>query len=269
LSLVGFIVREFRTRDPIVQLRIFANRNFGLGTLIATLYGFTFYGVIAMLPLFLQTLLGYSALDSGLAVSPRGLGSLLSMAMMGVLVNYIDSRILLACGFTLLGYSTLMLSHINLGISINSVIVPNFINGFAGGLIFVPLTTLTMSYLRREEIGNASGIYNLMRNIGGSIGIAAVTTNLVRGAQAHQNYLGANLAASNPTVAALLQGLQAKFQAGGASASDAHQMAVGAIYRSLQQQASLLAYADNFRLLGFLALLCIPLVVLFRRKKAH
>jgi DHA2 family multidrug resistance protein len=108
-----------------------------------------------------------------------------------------------------------------------------------------------------------------MRNIGGSIGIAAVTTNLVRGAQAHQNYLGANLAAGNPTVMALVQGLQAKFQAGGASASDAHQMAVGAIYRSLQQQASLLAYADNFRLLGFLALLCIPLVVLFRRKKAH
>jgi DHA2 family multidrug resistance protein len=126
-----------------------------------------------------------------------------------------------------------------------------------------------MSYLRREEIGNASGIYNLMRNIGGSIGIAAVTTNLVRGAQAHQNYLGANLAAGNPIVGTLLQGLQARFQAGGASASDAHQKALGAIYRSIQQQASLLAYADNFRLMGFLALLCIPLVVLFQRKKTH
>jgi DHA2 family multidrug resistance protein len=269
LALAGFIVRELTDREPIVQLRVLANRNFRVGTLLTGLFGVILYGVTAMLPLFLQTQMGYSALDSGLAVSPRGLGSLLSMAMMGVLVNYIDSRILLACGFTLLGYSTLLLSHINLGISIGSVIVPNFINGFAGGLLFVPLTTLTMSYLRREEIGNASGIYNLMRNIGGSIGIAAVTTNLVRGAQAHQNYLGANLTAGNPTVAALLEGLQARFQAGGASAADAHHRAVEAVYRSLQQQASLLAYADNFRLLGFLALLCIPLVVLFRRKKAH
>jgi DHA2 family multidrug resistance protein len=269
LALAGFIVRELTDREPIVQLRVLANRNFRVGTLLTGLFGVILYGVTAMLPLFLQTQMGYSALDSGLAVSPRGLGSLLSMAMMGLLINYIDNRILLACGFALLGYSTLLLSHINLGISMVSVIVPNFINGFAGGLLFVPLTTLTVSYLRREEIGNATGIYNLMRNIGGSIGIAAVTTNLVRGAQAHQNYLGANLTANNPTVAGLLQGLQARFQAGGASASDAHRKAVGAIYRSLQQQASLLAYADNFRLMGFLALLCIPLVVLFRRKKAH
>jgi DHA2 family multidrug resistance protein len=265
IALVGFIVRELKSREPIVQLRILANRNFCVGTLIASLYGFTFYGVIAMLPLFLQTVLGYSALDSGLAVSPRGLGSLLSMMLVGVLVNYVDGRILLASGFAIFGYSTLMLSHLNLGISMGSVAMPNFINGFAGGFIFVPLTTMTMGLLRKQEIGNASGIYNLMRNIGGSVGIATITAFLVRSAQTHQNYLAANLTAGNPTAVTFLQGLQAKFHAGGASAASAHQLALGALYRSVQQQASLLAYADNFQLLGFLAMICIPPVLFLRR----
>jgi DHA2 family multidrug resistance protein len=268
-ALLGFVVREFRIREPIVQLRILANRNFLVGTVIACLYGFVLYGVTAILPLFLQTQMGYSAMESGLTVSPRGLGSLLSMIAVGVLVNYVDGRILLACGFAIFGYSCLLLSHINLAISMVSVAVPNFINGFAGGFVFVPLTTMAMGLLRKQEIGNAAGVYNLMRNIGGSVGIATVTTMLVRGAQVHQNYLAANVTAGNPTAMALLQGLQAKFSMGGASAWDAHLEAMGALYRSVQQQASLLAYADNFRLLGFLSLLCVPLAMLFRRVKKH
>ena len=264
-AFVGFVVRELTNREPIVQLRILLNRNFGVGTLIATMYGFALYGVTALLPLYLQTLMGYSALDSGLAVSPRGLGSLIAMMFVGILVNYVDGRILLACGFAGFGFSTFMLSHINLGISMWSVALPNFINGFAGGFIFVPLTTMTMSRLRKQEIGNAAGVYNLMRNIGGSIGIATVTAFLVRGSQTHQNYLAANATATNPTATAALEGLQARFMAGGASAFDAHLQALGTIYRSIQQQAALLAYADNFRLMGYLSLLCIPLVLLMAR----
>jgi len=265
VALLGFIVREFMSREPIVQLRILANRNFAVGTLITGIYGFALYGVTAILPLFLQTLLGYSALDSGLAVSPRGVGSFLSMLIVGILVNYIDARVLLAFGFGLLGYSTLLLSHVSLGISMSSVVVPNLLNGFAGGFIFVPLTTLTMSRLRKEEIGNAAGVYNLMRNIGGSIGIASVTTLLVRGAQTHQNYLAANLTAGNPATAQILHGLGAKFVLGGSSAATAHQEALGMLYRSVQQQATALAYVDNFRMMGYLALLCILPVLLFQR----
>jgi DHA2 family multidrug resistance protein len=264
-ALLGFIVREFVNREPIVQLRALGNRNFGVGTLIATIYGFSLYGMTALLPLFLQTVLGYSALDSGLAVSPRGLGSLIAMILVGVLVNYVDGRILLACGFAGFVYSTFLLSHINLGISMWSVAMPNFLNGFTGGFIFVPLTTMTMSRLRKQDIGNASGIYNLCRNVGGSIGIATVTTFLVRGSQTHQSYLAANLAPSNPTAMAFMQGLQAKFLHGGASAWAAHQDALGLLYRSIQQQAALLSYADNFRLMGYLSLLCIPLVLLFAK----
>jgi DHA2 family multidrug resistance protein len=185
------------------------------------------------------------------------------------LVKYVDGRLLLACGFGILGYSTILLSHINLGVSMVSIIVPNLLNGFSGGLIFVPLTTMTMARLRKEEIGNASGIYNLMRNIGGSIGIASVTTVLVRSSQIHQSYLVANITAGSSGVVEILHGLQAKFSLGGTDSYTAYQKALGALYESMQRQASLLAYTDNFRLLGYLSLLCIPLAVLFHRVRRH
>jgi len=265
VALAGFIVREVRSREPIVQLRVLGNRNFRVGTLITGVYGFILYGVTAMLPLFLQTVLGYSALESGLTVSPRGIGSILSILIVGALANRVDGRVLLACGFAILAWSTFLLGHINLGISIGSVALPNLINGFAGGFIFVPLTTMTMSRLRKEEIGNAAGIYNLMRNIGGSIGIASVTALLVRGSQTHQNYLAGNLTASSPAAVGMLESLQRKFAAGGADGFTAQREALGALYLSMQQQAAVLAYADNFRLLGYLSLLCIPPLVFLHR----
>jgi len=264
VALIGFVLREFTHREPIVQLRVLANGNFRTGTLITGLYGFVLYGVTALMPLFLQTLMGYPALDSGLAVSPRGIGSILSMVVAGVLVNYVDGRAMLAFGFAIFGYSILMLSRVNLSISMLSIVIPNILNGFAGGFIFVPLTTITMGRLRKDTIGNAAGIYNLMRNLGGSIGIATVTTYLVRGSQVHQNYLMAHVSPANPAVSDLLHGLERTFLRGGAGPYSAHQKALGELYSMVQQQTSLLAYVDNFRLLGYLALLCIPLAICFR-----
>ena len=269
IAFLGFILREFIIREPIVQLRILANRNFLVGTIITGLYGVILFGVTAELPLFLQTQMGYSAMDAGLAVTPRGLGTMISMIMVGILVNYVDARILLACGFAIFGYSSILLSHINLSISFGSVAWPNFINGFAGGFVFVPLTTMSMGLLRKAEIGNAAGIYNLMRNIGGSVGIAAVTALLVRGTQIHQNYLGAYVTAGSPAASAMIHGLQTRFAVSGASAYNASQEAWGYLYQSIQRQCSLLAYADNFRLLGYLALLCVPLAMFFRRVKKN
>ena len=269
IALVGFIYRELVVRDPIVQLHVLLNRNFSMGTLITGVYGFVLYGATAMLPLFLQTMMGYSALQSGLTVSPRGLGAMASMMAVGVLVRYIDGRVLMAFGFALLGYSTWMLGNISLEIGMASVIVPNVLNGCAMGFVFVPLTTMSLSRLRKEEIGNATGIYNLMRNIGGSVGIATVMTLLVRGAQAHQSYLTANLTAGSPITMRMLQGLGARFFHEGASANTAYQEAMGALYRSVMQQSAVLAYADNFRLLAILSLACVPLVLLFQRVRKH
>jgi DHA2 family multidrug resistance protein len=266
-AFLGFVARELLCRDPIVQLHALSNRNLFFGTMIAGVYGVCLYGVTVLMPLFLQTVLGYSALDSGLAVSPRGLGSLIAMIVVGLLANRIDSRLLLAFGFAVFGGSALMLSDVNLVISMRSVAWPNFINGFGGGFVFVPLTTMTMGLLRKQDIGNAAGIYNLIRNIGGSIGIAALTAFLVRGSQTHQDYLGAHLTAGNAAVSDMIAALSARFAALGADPVTAHQEALGALYNSLQQQAAVLAYADDFRMLGYLALFCIPLVLLLKRPR--
>jgi DHA2 family multidrug resistance protein len=263
-SFVAFLVREIRVRDPIVQLHVLLNRNFSVGTFVTGLYGFVLYASTALLPLFLQTLLGYSALDSGLAVSPRGIGSMASMVVAGALASRVDGRWMLMFGFFVFGVSTLMLSHLNLGIGMNSVVVPNVLNGFAGGFVFVPLTTMAMGRLQRQEIGNAAGIYNLVRNIGGSVGIATATALLVRRGQVHQNYLAANIGATDPVANGSIAGLQSALHTAGSDPFTAHQMALGAIYRSLQQQASLMAYVDGFRLLGYLALLCVPIILLFQ-----
>jgi DHA2 family multidrug resistance protein len=263
IAFLAFVARELHCRQPIVHLRILLDRNFATGTIITGLYGFVFNSTTALLPLFLQTLLGYPALDSGLAVSPRGLGSMLSMFFAGLLANRIQARYMLTFGFIVLGISTFALGHVNLEISILTVALPNFFNGFAGGFIFVPLTTMAMGRLPKNEIGNAAGIYNLVRNIGGSIGIATATTLLVRRSQVHQNFLAAHFTASD-AASSMVRGLQASLFTSGASSWDAHQKALGAIYRIVQQQASLLAYVDNFRILGFLSLVCIPFVFFFR-----
>jgi DHA2 family multidrug resistance protein len=269
LALIAFIIRELTDHDPIVQLRVFLDRNFAMGTLITCIYGFVLYAATAMLPLFLQTMMGYSALQSGLSVSPRGIGAMASMIMVGILVRYVDGRLLMAFGFALLGYSTWILGNLSLEIGMSSVIVPNVINGFAMGFIFVPLTTMTLSRLRKQDIGNGSGIYNLMRSVGGSIGIATVMAMLVRGAQTHQNTLAADAGLGSPVASMMARGLQARLFSQGADMVTAHQKALGALYRSVQQQSALLAYADNFRLIAILALLCIPLVLLFKQVKKH
>ncbi len=263
-AFVGFIAREFLCRDPIVELRALYNRNFGIGTILTGFYGVLLYGVTAFLPLFLQTLVGYTATASGFAVSPRGLGSMLGMVAVGILIHYFDERILLAIGLAIFGVSAFAFSHVNLDISMAAVILPNFFNGFGGGFVFVPMTTLAMGRLRKEEMGNAAGIYNLVRNIGGSIGIAALTAAVVRNEQTHQNYLGANLTATGAPATAALRGLTAHFAAAGSDPVTAHLKALGMIYQSLQQQAAVLAYADNFRYLAYLSMLCIGLAMSFR-----
>jgi DHA2 family multidrug resistance protein len=263
LALVAFVWREVGHPEPIVQLRVLGNRNFGVGTLITGIYGFVLYGFTAMLPLFLQTLMGYPALNSGLAVSPRGLGSILAMIVVGRLVNLVDGRLLLACGFGVLSLSAFMLSRVNLEISMGSVILPNLLNGFATGCIFVPLTTMTMGRLAKEEIGNAAGIYNLMRNLGGSIGIASIMTFLVRGTQTHRSYLMADVTPGSAALAQRLHGFEGRLFLAGASPSAAHAKALGLVDALVQHQASLFAYVDNFRVLGVLAAVCVPLALLF------
>jgi DHA2 family multidrug resistance protein len=261
VTLLTFVIWELSTKEPIVDLRVLKNRNFAVGTSLMTVLGVVLYGTIALLPLFLQTLLGYPALQSGMAVSPRGFGSIASMILVGRLIGKIDGRYLVTFGFLVLGYATLMFSDINLTISSSSIVWPGIISGFAMGFIFVPLTTMAMGTLPNEQMGNASGVFNLMRNTGGSIGIATMTTMLARGGQIHQATLVQNVNPYNPVLQQRLQGLA---QAGVAQ----NQKGLAAIYGMVAKQAMVLSYIDNFRLLAFLSFLCIPAVFLFKRVKA-
>jgi DHA2 family multidrug resistance protein len=266
-ALVAFVARELRTPSPIVDLRVLANRNFAVGVLLITVMGAILYASIALLPLFLQTLLGYPALQSGKAVTPRGFGALASMAVVGSLVRRIDGRVLVAFGFTILATATWMLGRLNLDVSMRDIVWPNVIAGVAMGFIFVPLTTLAVGDLRNEQIGNATGIYNLVRNLGGSAGIAMVTTLLSRGAQAHQAALVRNVTPYDPEAQQWLAEVTAALSAQSEPATAAEQ-AQQLLYRIVHQQATLLAFVDNFRLLSLLCLGCIALVVLFRKTRA-
>jgi DHA2 family multidrug resistance protein len=264
VSLIAFIVRELRIAHPIVDLRILQNRNFAVGTVLITVLGVFLYSTIAMLPIFLQTLLGYSALMSGLAITPRGMGAFLMNLIVGRVIGFVDTRILIASGLTVLGLSGLMFSRLNLGIAMPNVVWPNFLNGVGASMIFVSLTTTTMGRLRNEQLGNAAGIYNLMRNIGGSIGIAAVTTLLARWTQVHQATLVTHLTPYDPAyqrwLATARSGLGSRV-----GALDAGPKSVGLLYNVLGQQARLLAFMDIFRVVSTLALLAVPLVLLFKR----
>jgi DHA2 family multidrug resistance protein len=267
IGLMAFIIWELRSKEPIVNLRVLANRNFAVGTALIAAMGMVLYGTTALLPLFLQTLLGYPALESGLAVSPRGIGAVISMIVVGRLVAKIDGRYLIMFGFGLVGFSTYLLADIDLQISMGSIVWPQVLSGLAIGFVFVPLTIMATGTLTNEQIGNATGIFNLMRNIGGSFGIAAVTTMLARAAQLHQATMVQHLTPYDPAYQQHLHTMTSALAARGNHITAAQQ-AYGAIYQTLVQQATLLAYIDNFRLLAFLCLVCVPAALLFKRVKA-
>jgi len=267
-SLVAFVFWELRSDHPIVNLRVLKNRNFAVGTMLITLMGVVIYSPLALLPEFLQVLLGYPALDSGLAQSPRGLGAFLMLPLIGYLTGRLDARRLIAVGFATAGLAIFMFGNINLDIGIASIALPNFLQGLGMSMVFVPLTTITTATLPNDEIANATGIYNLMRNIGGSTGISMVTTMLARGAQAHQTILVAHLTPYN----AVYQSRLRLFQAGltpRVGSVQAHHQAVGALYYQLVQQSTMLAYIDNFRWLALITVACLAGVFLLKRVNPH
>lgn len=268
VALVAFVIWELRTPDPIVNLRVLSNRNFAVGTALIATVGIALYGTTALLPLFLQTLLNYPALQSGLAVSPRGIGAIVSMVLVGRLIGKVDGRYLIVFGFGILAVSTYFLSDINLQITIASITWPQVFSGFALGFVFVPLTVIATGTLSNEQIGNATGIYNLMRNVGGSFGIAAVTTMLARGTQAHQAAMVSHLTPYDPVFQQRLSEMASNFATHGNSVT-AMQQAYGAVYQTLVRQATLLAYIDNFRFLAFMCLICLPAGFLFKKVRAR
>ena len=266
ISLVAFLIRELRAKQPLVDLKIFRHRNFTLGCVLIGLFGASIYGLITLLPLFYQELMGYTAFAAGWAVSPRGIGAICAMPVIGYLTAKMDNRWLIAFGFSLFGAASLWFGEVNLGIGQWTFLWAILISGFGSGCVFVPLSTTAMAFLKNEEIGNASGLYNLFRNIGGSIGISVVNTIVARHEQLHRVELSRWLDAGRPSVQSALQGMEQYLTAQGASPTTASQQAYGLLNETLTAQARLWSYVDDFRYMAIACFACVPIV--FTLKKA-
>jgi MFS transporter, DHA2 family, multidrug resistance protein len=266
VALVAFIVRELKIRAPLVDLKVFLDRNFTMGCILIALFGGVIYGVVTLLPLFYQTLLGYTAAAAGLAVSPRGLGAIAIMPVIGVLTGRLDGRWLIVTGFAVFGWTSLWMGNLTLDISPSSLLWPIIISGMGTGMVFVPLATISMGTLANEQIGNASGLFNLVRNVGGGVGISMVNTLVARHSQIHQAELVQNLTPGNPAfnqAYGAAQGLMLQ----SAPPNVAAQRAYGILQGTLAQQSAAFSYVDVFRYLAIACFICGVMVFFMKRVK--
>jgi DHA2 family multidrug resistance protein len=266
-GLIAFVVRELRTNHPVVDLRVFRNRTYATGVFMMTILGFVLYGSTVLLPLLLQTVMGYPAIESGLAMLPRGLGSFLFMPIVGILMGKVEPRKLLGVGLCIAGYSLFALGGLNLGAGYWDIFWPQIWQGMSMGLLFVPLTTITNDPIPKEQMGNATSIFNLMRNIGASVGIASVTTVVARSGQQHTNTLIANVTQYSESVQQMLRSLTAMFISKGSDPHTAAQQAYAAISGMIGQQSAMISFVNAFRLLGIMFICMLPLVLIMRRPK--
>jgi DHA2 family multidrug resistance protein len=267
VSFFSFIAWELYAKSPIVNLRTLKNRNFAAGCGVFLMFGAVLYALVTMLPLFLQTLLGYTALDAGLTVSPRGLGVLAALGFVGALGQKVNLRLLMLFGFVVLGVACFNFSRMTLEVAMRTVIPANLLMGFGMGFIFVPLTTLSVGTLRNEQIGSATGIQNLMRNVGGSVGISWLSTMLARYGQVHQGFLVSHVSSLDPAYQARLGAIRRVFSAH-FSPSDALHRAQLSIYNTVVQQANYWAYVDAFYKLMWACVLCLLGLSLFQNVKS-
>jgi MFS transporter, DHA2 family, multidrug resistance protein len=269
VALLIFIAHEIRARDPVVHLRVFKNRTYSAGVFLMTTMGFVLYGSMLLLPVFLQTLLGYPAVDAGVAMAPRGLGSFLMMPVVGTVLGRFDPRKVLSAGLVGSAWTLWALSRLNLQAGYWDIFWPQFIQGACLAMLFVPLTTVTMDPIPKEEMGNATSMFNLMRNVGGSVGIASATTFLFRREQLHINQLGANVTPFNSRSQMYLDGLESRLLAHGADMQTASHQAQVAVWGMVQRQASLLSFVDTFAAMAVVFLLVLPLLLAMRKPKHH
>jgi DHA2 family multidrug resistance protein len=267
-ALLIFIIHAFRTEHPVVNLRVFHERTYATGVIMMTTLGFVLYGSLVLLPIFLQTVLGYPAIEAGIAMSPRGLGSFIAMPLVGILTTKIDARKLLVAGLLAGSITLYQLGSLNLQIGYWDIFWPQLFQGMAMGLVFVPLTTVAMNMIPREEMGNATSLFNLMRNLGGSVGIAAIATMLSRNAQRYVNVLGAHVTAYDAPSQTMLTQLRSAMTARGMDATTAAQTAYASVFGIVQRQAMMVAFVDLFRTLAVVFAIIIPLVLIMRRPRS-
>ncbi|HQZ39745.1 MAG TPA: DHA2 family efflux MFS transporter permease subunit [Vicinamibacterales bacterium] len=268
-GVVAFLVRELMADEPVIDLRVFKLRSYATGVFLMTSLGFVLYGSLVLLPIMLQTLLGYPSFEAGIAMAPRGLGSLIGMPTVGLLIGRLDPRKLVAGGL-IIGAGTLFwLGALNLDAGYWDVFWPQFLQGIGLSMLFVPLTTISMDPVPRERMGNATSLFNLMRNLGGSIGIAVSSTLLARKQQVYFGVLGEHVDGFSSSSRDLLDGLRQSMIASGVDPVTATARAYATVAGMVQRQAAMLSFVEVFRLLGVVFLCLLPLILLMRRPQSQ
>jgi MFS transporter, DHA2 family, multidrug resistance protein len=263
-AMVLLLIRELRIAEPIVDLRVFKNRNFWVGNTLMALISAGMYSSITMVPLFVQILLGYTAFSSGIATAPRGLGAMVAMPIVGHLMSYVEGKWLVMLGVVLVVTATLMFGGLTLDVAMVDLVLPNILQGFGMALVMVPLMTIAVGRLPKEKMGNASGIFNLTRNLAGSIGISISATYLSRLAQVHQANMVGHLSPYDPVFRERLLGFQG-FLSPLSGAPQAKAQAYSLLNSIMLQQATLKAFVDIFDWTAAITAICIPAAFLLRK----
>jgi DHA2 family multidrug resistance protein len=264
-SLLLFILVEFFTEKPVVNLRTFKNLSFSTGNLIMFFAFFNLFGSIVLQPIYLQTLMGYTSFLAGLALAPGGMATMIALPITGRLVTKINPKIILAFGMATVTYAVHLMGHFNLLTDFNTIFWSRVVMGFGMGFLFIPLTTMTMSSIRKEEMGNATGIFNLLRNLGGSFGVAFITTVLARRAQFHQLRLVEHLTPFDRNLQVAIPQISQMLQNRGMDSGLLDQGPLGVIYGQLLREASMLSFNDAFHLLTTLMLCVLPLILVMKK----
>jgi len=267
VGLVSMVIRELLVKEPVVDLRALRDRSFSAGVFLISQLGFVLYASLVLLPIYLQTLLGYPAYNAGLALSPRGIGSLATMPITGYLTSKTDPRRLLVVGIALGSFTMYQLSRLNLNAGYWDIFWPQVIQGVALALMFIPLMTLSMSRIPKEKMGNATSIFNLMRNIGGSFGIAIMTTFLSRRSQFHQSRLVGNINPASLEAQNMIAGLEAFFHSRGIDAVTAHRKAMAGVYGLVQKHSMMLSFVEAFWTMTLMFAALLPFLLLLRYSK--
>jgi DHA2 family multidrug resistance protein len=265
VSLVAFVIWELRRSEPIVDLRLLADRNFAVGNVLMFALGFSLLATTALLPLFVQTLLGYTATDAGLVISPGGFAMLLMMPVVGILSGKIDARWLIATGFVGCALALYSMTRFDGEIDYATIAWARVFQSLPLALLFIPINTAALAAMPTTKSNNASAIINMVRNIGGSVGISLATTLIARREQYHQSVLVEHATSLSSQYNTAVHALQQTYLVYSGSAVDALHRAQAAVYAMVQQQAALLSFNDAFWVMAIVLMAMVPLVLLMRK----
>jgi DHA2 family multidrug resistance protein len=270
VALAAAVIWELRHPDPIINLKLFRDRNFTFAA-VGVFFAFAvLYGSTVLLPQMLQTLMGYTAFQAGLVMSPAGIATMLEMPIIGILLSRgVDARWLIATGLGVVAFAAFWMSGLNLDVAPSQLVWPRVVQTMGAGLLWVPINTAAYAYIAKDQVNNASGLFNLIRNEGSSVGVALSTTLLQRRAQFHQFRLAEHVSPLNRETTSWLGQMTNAARAGGADPVLAQRQGLGMLYGMVQREAMAMSYLDLFWLFGVLSLAVIPLVFLMKRAVAQ